>query len=400
MRSAMENQYRIKLINNIAQEGLALLGEGYQVGRDIKNPHGILLRSSQLELEGYPDLLAIARAGAGVNNIPVDSASAKGICVLNTPGANANAVVELLFTMLGTWLRNVYGGISFCRSLRGMTGEELNRVVEEKKKQYKGEEMVGKTLGVLGLGKIGVGVANAGIHHHMRVIGFDPFPVLDNIHDLSPEVELARSREEMLSQVDYLSLHVPLNKNTIGLVSTEFFERMKAGALLINYARGPVVDEKAVIQALSQEQLQGYITDFPSADLINNDKVLVSPHLGASTAESEGNCACMAVRELKEYLLYGNISHSVNFPNVETIPTIKIRTRLIMINHDQPGMIGLVTNILGKHKINISKYANESNGSIGYNIIDCEDVIPDAIQAEIEQHEGVIRTRIIRYRNP
>ncbi len=393
----MDDDFRIKLVNNIASEGLALLGDGYQVGEQVEDPHGILLRSSPLKLDDYPSLLAVARAGAGVNNIPVDLASEKGICVFNTPGANANAVVELLFTMLGIWLRNVYGGISFCRSLKGLEGVELNRQVEEKKKEYKGEEMVGKTLGVLGLGKIGVGVANAGIHHHMRVIGFDPFPVLDNIHDLSPQVELARSRREMLSEVDYLSLHLPLNKNTISLVSTDLLDNMKDGALLLNYARGPVVDEKAVIQALDNGKLQGYITDFPSVDIVNHDKVLVSPHLGASTAESEENCACMAVRELRAYLLYGNISHSVNFPNIETIPTVKIRTRLIMINDDQPGMIGLVTNILGKYKINISKYANESNGTIGYNIIDCEDVVPDTILEEIEQCDGVIRSRIIRY---
>lgn len=393
----MEDRYRIKLINNIAQEGLQLLGANYEVGAEVENPHGILIRSSPLQLDGYSDLLAVARAGAGVNNIPVDLASEKGICVFNTPGANANAVVELLFTMLGIWLRNVYGGISFCRGLKGLDGKDLNRIIEEKKKQYKGEEMSGKTLGVLGLGKIGVGVANAGIQHHMRVIGFDPFPVLDNIHELSPQVELARSRAEMLSQADYLSLHVPLNKNTIGLVSTDFLNKMKDGALLLNYARGPVVDEASVLEALESGKLQGYITDFPSVALINNDKALVTPHLGASTMESEENCACMAVRELKAYLKYGNISHSVNFPNIETIPTVKIRTRLIMINSDQPGMIGLVTNILGKYKINISKYANESNGSIGYNIIDCEDVIPDSIREEIEQYEGVIRTRIIRY---
>ncbi len=393
----MENNYRIKLINNIAAEGLALLGEGYQVGEEVENPHGILLRSSQLKLEGYPELLAVARAGAGVNNIPVDQASEQGICVFNTPGANANAVVELLFTMLGIRLRNVYEGISFCQDLKGHNGEDLHRIVEQEKKRYKGEEMVGKTLGVLGLGKIGIGVANAGIHHNMRVIGFDPFPVLDNIHELSPEVELARSRAEMLQEADYVSLHVPLNKNTIGLVSTELLAKMKPGALLINYARGPVVDEKAVIQALNEGKLQGYIADFPSIDLINHDKVLVTPHLGASTTESEGNCACMAVKELRSYLLYGNISHSVNFPNIETIPTVKIRSRVIMINNDQPGMIGVVTNILGKNKINISKYANESNGTIGYNIIDCEDVVPDSIKQEIEQCEGVLRTRIIRY---
>jgi len=389
--------YRIKLINNIASEGIALFDEGYQVGEGIDNPHGIVVRSSQVKIDDYPELLAVARAGAGVNNIPVDRASDKGICVFNTPGANANAVVELVFTMLGIWLRNVYNGISFCHGLQGLDEEKLNHEVESRKKLFKGEEKAGKTLGVLGLGNIGVGVANAGIHRQMEVIGFDPFPVLHNIHDLSPEVVLARSQADMLKRADYVSLHVPLNKNTEKLVSYEFINSMKEGALLINYARGPVVDENAVLKALEEGKLQGYITDFPSAELLKNDKVLSSPHLGASTAESEENCARMAVNELKSYLEYGNISHSVNFPNIESIPTVKIRTRLIMINRDEPGMIALVSNILGGYKINISSYINESNGTIGYNIIDCEDVIPDSIKEETERHEGIIKVRIIRY---
>ncbi len=393
----MKQQYRIKLINNIAQEGLSLLGPNYLTNSEDEQAEGIMVRSSPVDIEAFPHLLTIARAGAGVNNIPVEAASHKGICVFNTPGANANAVVELLFTMLGIWLRNAFAGISFCKDLKGKKGEQLKREVEEKKKLFKGEEMAGKTLGVIGLGKIGVGVANAGVENHMRVIGFDPFPALDNLHALSPSVELSRSRSELLSQADYVTLHLPLNKKTTGLVDAEFLAVMKEGALLLNYARGEIVDEAAVLEALGHDVIQGYITDFPTEKLLGNDKVLVSPHLGASTAESEENCAIMAVKELKAYLEYGNITHSVNFPNAESIPTGKVQTRLIMINRDEPGMIGLVSNILGKHNINISSYVNESNGIIGYNIIDCESVIPDALEEEITKNKGVIRTRIIRF---
>ncbi len=391
-------RFRIKTMNAIAPEGLALFNGNYLVDPEEEDPHGLVVRSSPVELDRFPALLAVARAGAGVNNIPVEEATERGICVFNTPGANANAVVELVFTMLGIWLRNVYQGITFCQGLKGLSGERLDREVEEQKKQFKGVEMAGKTLGVIGLGKIGVRVANTGVHHSMRVLGFDPFPVMANIHQLSPKVELARSRKEVLAQADYVSVHVPLNRNTTGLVSTEFLEAMKEGAVLINYSRGPIVDEEAVLAALASGRLGGHITDFPSARLIGHDRVLISPHLGASTTESEENCAVMAVRELKNYLEYGNVSHSVNFPNVENIPTVWVHTRLVMINRDEPGMIGLVTNILGRHKINIMSYTNESNGTIGYNIIDCEGPVSEEVCREIEDNDGVIRTRVIAFK--
>jgi D-3-phosphoglycerate dehydrogenase len=389
--------FRVKKMNAIAAEGLELFDERYSVDENEENPQGLIVRSSPVSVDGFPELLAIARAGSGVNNIPVEECSEKGICVFNAPGANANAVVELVFTMLGIWVRNVDKGVAFCSGLRDMAGDELNAEVEARKKMFKGFEMSGKTLGIIGLGQIGVRVANMGIHHGMKVVGFDPFPVMDNIHGLLPEVKLAKSRREVLAQADFVSVHVPLNKNTTGLVSTEFIDMMKEGALLFNYARGPVVDEDAVLAAIDSGKISGHISDFPSEKLIDNEKILLTPHLGASTSESEENCASMAVKELKSYLEYGNITHSVNFPNVENIPTVQVHSRLIMINHDKPGMIGLVTNILGKHNINIMSYTNESNGSIGYNIIDCEGPIPADVQKEIEANEGVIRTRVIAF---
>lgn len=382
-------------MDNIAPEGLALFTDKYRVSDIEEDPHGIVVRSSNIDLDLFPNLIAVARAGAGVNNIPVDCASETGICVFNTPGANANAVVELIFTMLGTWLRHTYQGIVFSRSLEGLKGDELSQLVERQKKKFSGVEMAGKTLGVIGLGKIGVRVANTGVHHNMRVIGFDPYPVMENIHLLSPDVELTHARADLLSQADFVSIHVPLNKGTEGLVSSAFFAGMKPGALLLNFARGPIVDEDALLETLTTGRLDGYVTDFPSEKILGHDKILISPHLGASTTESEENCACMAVSELKGYLEYGNVNRSVNFPNVESTPTVKVHTRLIMINRDEPGMIGLVSNILGRHKINIMSYDNKSNGIIGYNIIDCATPVPDNALKEINDSDGVIRTRII-----
>jgi D-3-phosphoglycerate dehydrogenase len=354
------------------------------------------VRSSKVDLSVFPELLAVARAGAGVNNIPVDEATEKGICVFNTPGANANAVVELVYTSLGIWLRNVEKSIEFCQGLSGMNDEEINREVEARKKKFKGEEMSGKTLAVFGLGKIGVGVANAGLHHGMRVLGFDPFPALDNIHHLSPEVTLARSRKEALANADFISIHMPLNKNTKGYVTEkDFLEFVKKGAVLINYARGPIVDEDAVLASLASGKLLGHISDFPSVKFLGHEKILVTPHLGASTFESEENCATMAVRELRNYLEFGNIVHSVNFPNIETIPTVDVHTRLTVINRDQPGMIGMISNILGGEKINIMNYTNKSNGTVGYNIIDCSGPVPEEVQNAIAQQDGVLRVRVI-----
>ncbi|NLZ16694.1 MAG: 3-phosphoglycerate dehydrogenase [Desulfobulbaceae bacterium] len=390
------NPIRIKTINAIAQEGLALFSDRYTVNAEETNPEGIVVRSTKVDPTQYPELLAIARAGAGVNNIPVDQASAMGICVFNTPGANANAVVELVYTSLGMWLRNADKSIEFCQKLTGLNDEEINREVEARKKIFKGEEMAGKTMAVIGLGKIGVGVANAALHHRMKVVGFDPFPALDNIHQLSPGVVFTRSRNEALRQADFISVHIPLNKNTANYVTQkDFLEFVKDGAILINYARGPVVDEDAVLAALASGKLKAHISDFPSVKFLGHEQILVTPHLGASTSESEENCAIMAVRELKNYLEYGNIVHSVNFPNIETIPTVDVDTRLTVINRDQPGMIARISDILGNEHINIINYTNKSNGTLGYNIIDCAGPVPEPVQAKIRDQDGVLRVRVI-----
>ncbi|MBI4699371.1 MAG: 3-phosphoglycerate dehydrogenase [Nitrospirae bacterium] len=387
--------YRIKLLNNIAKEGIELLGADYSVNADELDPDGILVRSSTVNTDEYPSLLAVARAGAGVNNITVEKATEKGICVFNTPGANANAVAELVFIMLGISARNIHLAINFCRGLAGSSDKELTKQIESQKSAFRGFELAGKTLGVLGLGKIGIRVANSGIDRQMQVIGFDPFPALENIHNLYPEVRLARSWREVVEHADILSLHMPLSDKTRNFINADILKRLPQGAILVNYARGPLIDEAAVLAALDSGRMAGYITDFPMASMLLHPKVIASPHLGASTEESEEHCACMAVQELRAYLEYGTVSHSVNFPTVESIPSDNVHTRLIMINRDVPGMIGFASQKIGGHGINISSYLNESNGAVGYNIIDLESPVPDDVVKEIAAHKDVIRTRTI-----
>ena len=391
--------YRIKTINRIAPEGLALFGPDYQVSPDEASPHGIVVRSDQVNTDDYPDLLAVARAGAGVNNISVDRATEQGICVFNTPGANANAVSELMFAMLGVVMRHIHQGVEFCKELSGLDDAAISKAVESHKATFRGVELAGKTLGVVGVGKIGAMVANGGVQRQMNVIAFDPFPALENIHALSYDVTLSRNIGAVLQQSDIVSIHVPLNKKTRGLVNREFLDQMKPGATLINFSRGEIVEDAAVLQALDAGRLDGYITDFPNHTNLGHPRVLTSPHLGASTEESEENCACLAVSELKDYLEYGTISRSVNFPTVESIPSGSCHARLIMINRDVPGMIGFASNIIGANRINIASYLNESNGLIGYNIIDVESPISQDVIAQIEAHPDVIRTRIMSCHN-
>jgi D-3-phosphoglycerate dehydrogenase len=389
---------RIRLVNKIDRAGLVLLGDRYQVSADEKDPQGIIVRSSRIETDRFPALLAVARAGAGVNNITVERATQTGICVFNTPGANANAVAELVFVMAGIGARNIHLGIEFCRGLASLTDEALGKEVEARKFAFRGFELAGKTLGVLGLGQIGVRVANGGARREMRTLGFDPNPTLENIHMLSPRVMLARSLAEVVEHAHILSLHMPFNDKTRGFVNRDLLARMPDGAMLINYARGGVVHDEDVRAALDSGKLGCYITDFPSRTLIGHPRVITTPHLGASTEESEEHCATMAVRELMDYLEHGSVSHSVNFPNVESIPGDTVHTRLIMINRDKPGMIGFASQTIGSHGINIASYLNESNGTIGYNIIDLEDCISDEVLGIIAAHPDVIRTRRICYR--
>ena len=392
-------KYKIKIMNKVAAEGLALFDEKFQLGGDEAQPDGIVVRSSPVNTDKFPGLLAVARAGAGVNNITVDRATEQGICIFNTPGANANAVAELVFVMAGLGVRHIHGAMDFCQELRGLDDQEITARVEAGKARFRGHELAGKTLGVLGLGQIGVRVANRGVRQGMKTLGFDPMPALENIHRLSAEVLISRNMKEVVAQADVLTIHMPYNDKTHGLINAEVLAGLPEGAILLNYARGEIVDNRAVLEALDSGRLRCFITDFPDSLVLAHSRVIATPHLGASTAESEEHCARMAVRELKDYLEYGTVSRSVNFPTAESIPGDSVHTRLIMINRDVPGMIGFASQILGARSLNIASYLNESNGRIGYNIIDLEAPVAPDVLAELNGHQDVIRTRIIPFRS-
>lgn len=391
--------YRIATLNKISPEGLNLFGSEYEIADGLSSPDAILVRSAQLDTDGYLSTLAIARAGAGVNNITVDKATAAGICVFNTPGANANAVAELVFTVLGCYARNILPGIQFATETAAATDsdKELDEKVEKGKGKFAGFELAGKTLGVIGLGKIGVLVANGGIASGMDVVAFDPFPSVDNIHQLEPSVKIAKSMAEVAKSCDILSVHVPLMDKTRGMVDSAFIGGMKDGAILVNYSRGPIVKESDVIAALDSGKLRAYLNDFPSKALVAHAKSICTPHLGASTEESEENCATMAVNQLKGYLELGNVVNSVNFPVCESVPADAVKTRLIVINKDVPNKIAAITKVLGDAGVNIASLVNKSNGKVGYNIIDVEGEIPSAAVESVKSAEDVIRVRVIKF---
>ncbi len=387
----------IRTLNKLSEDGLRMFGEGYDVGQDVPDPIALIVRSSRVQTDDYPNLLAVARAGAGVNNISVDSATEKGICVFNTPGANANAVAELVFTMLGVHARNVDKALDFVRPLVNRDNVRITALVEDEKSRFTGFELAGKTLGIIGLGKIGVLVANAGVERGMKVVGFDAFPTLANMHQLSRRVVIVRKTEEVLCQSDIVSVHVPLCKETTHLIGEQQIAQMKDGSVLLNYARERICNDVCVIQALLTGKLSAYLCDFPTQELLENDKVICTPHLGASTNESEEKCTLMAVRQLKSYIELGNVTNSVNFPTLEVSPHQSIVTRLAIVNRDVPNMIAKITGILGGAEINIRSFSNESNGKVGYNLVDIDREVPGNIVEMLWKCEGVLRVRVIHF---
>jgi D-3-phosphoglycerate dehydrogenase / 2-oxoglutarate reductase len=390
--------FKIKTLNNISAQGLKLFGDNYAVAGDTASPDAVLVRSAIVDTDEIPSMLAIARAGAGVNNISIDKATEKGVCVFNTPGANANAVAELVFIMLGIHARKIHKSLEFSQALGAEADDKaISEKVEKGKANFSGFELQGKTLGVIGLGKIGVLVSNAGLQHGMNVIGYDPFPTVANVHLLNPRVEIAHKLDDVIARSDVLTVHVPLSDKTRNLIGEAQLKKAKNGVILMNYARKGIYDDSAIVAALDSGKVAAYINDFPSKALLGRPNVICTPHLGASTAESEENCAVMAVNQLRNYLEYGIVANSVNFPIIEMYPEASTQTRLVVINKDVPNMIAQITQVIGNAGLNIVSFTNASNGKIGYNIIDLDKDLPEPLVESIKAIGNVVRVRVLRF---
>ena len=376
--------YNVLTLNKIAAVGTSRLGEGYSYGDDVQNPDAILVRSAAMhDMEFGDNLLAIARAGAGTNNIPKDRCTEQGIVVFNTPGANANAVKELVLTGLLLSSRKVVEGIEWAKTLKG-NGDAVGKMVEKGKSQFVGPEITGKTLGVVGLGAIGILVANAAVALGMKVVGFDPFMSVPNALKLNPHVKLLKSNEEVMTSCDYLTIHVPLTPDTKDLVDADMIAKMKDGVRILNYSRDGLVNTDAVLDALKSGKVAKYVTDFGNDKVLCEENVIVLPHLGASTPESEDNCAVMACDQVKEYIENGNIINSVNLPAV-SLPRTAGAQRICVI-HKNDGELSKA--ILGKAG-SVAAMVTKARGDYAYTIIDANGADADAIKAL----DGVVRVR-------
>ncbi|MHC4870610.1 MAG: phosphoglycerate dehydrogenase [Planctomycetota bacterium] len=386
--------FKIQTLNKISSIGLDLFDrDKYEVATEIPEPDGIVLRSFKMhDMELGASLKAVARAGAGVNNIPIDKCSEQGIVVFNTPGANANGVKELVLAGMLLASRDIIGGVNWSQTLTDK-GDEVPGLVEKGKKDFAGGEIAGKTLGVIGLGAIGVMVANDAIALGMNVVGYDPFMSVEAAWGASSDIERASGIEDLISKADFLSIHVPLNDKTKGLLNEEKFGLMKKGVSLLNFSRGGLVDNAALKDAIKNEIVSCYVTDFPDADLLGVDGVIPIPHLGASTEEAEDNCAGMAVKQIIDYLETGNIKNSVNFPDVN-LPLAGNR-RLLVANNNVPNMIGQITAILADAGANIIDMVNSSKGDLAYNAIDLDGEVDDKLVEAVKAIDGVITARII-----
>ena len=386
--------YKVQTLNKIATVGLELFPrEEYEIASEIVNPDAVVVRSFDMHETAMPaSLKVIARAGAGVNNIPIDKCSAQGILVLNTPGANADSVKELTIASFFLSSRKIIQGITWAKTLVGK-GDEVPKLIEKGKSNFEGPEIKGKRLGVIGLGAIGVKVANDAIALGMEVTGFDPVISVEAAWELSRNVKRSLSLDSLLSKCDYITLHVPLNDKTKGMLNKDKFSIMKKGARIINYARGGLVNNEDLKAALKEGIVSCYVTDFADEELLTLDSVIAMPHLGASTPEAEDNCAKMAVTQVKNYLQFGNIKNSVNFPDCEMEPSG--RTRITVGNHNVPNMVGQITTVLAGEKINIADLLNKSKGDLAYNIIDVDGTVNGAVVQKLKGIDGVIMVRVI-----
>ena len=387
--------FNILTYNNISPIGLNRFpSEQYKVAADVAEPDAIMLRSFKLHGMEIPESVkAVGRAGAGVNNIPVAEYTKRGIPVFNAPGANSNAVAELAIAGMLLASRHIPAALSY---VSGLTGDEdsMNADVEKHKVNFAGFEIAGKTLGVLGLGAIGVKVVNSAAALGLNTIGFDPFISLQNAWKLNSLTVPAANIDDVVSQSDFISLHIPLNEKTKNLFSKEHIARIKKGATLLNFSRAGVVDEAAIVEALNAGDLHFYVCDFPSPALINHPRAITLPHLGASTEEAEENCAVMVADQIRDFLEQGIIRNSVNFPEV-VIPLTEDCVRITITNQNIPGVVGHVSSVLGDAGINIVDLTNKSHADVAYTLIDVSGDVPAEIVAKLHAVEGVLSVRII-----
>jgi len=388
--------FTIKTLDKVSVKGLEIFPRNmYEIATEISNPDAIIVRShNMLDMELPSKLKAIARAGAGVNNIPVDRCSERGIVVFNTPGANANAVKELTIACLLLSSRKIVEGINWVQSLKGKA-DEVPQLVEKNKSAFAGQEIKGKKLGVVGLGAIGVMVANAAVSLGMDVIGYDPFISVNAAWELTSTVSRALTLEHLLSVSDYITLHVPFNASTKGMLNRDRFKIMKKGVKIINLARGGLVVNSDLLEAIKANIVSTYVTDFPEEELLGNPNIITIPHLGASTPEAEENCAVMAAQQLRDYLEKGNIKNSVNFPDCELMQTGNLR--IVVAHENVPNMVGQITTLLAANKINIADMLNRHKDKIGYTIIDIdlEGELPIDVIEKLKAIEGVKMVRTI-----
>ena len=386
--------FNVQTLNKISAAGLSRLGDNYTVADDVQNPDAILVRSASMHEMDMPEsLLAIARAGAGVNNIPLDKCAEKGIVVFNTPGANANAVKELVLTAMLISSRDVVGGIEWAKTLKG-NGDAVGKMVEKGKSQFVGPELKGKTLGVVGLGAIGILVANAAVALGMNVVGYDPFLSVDNALRISHKVKHVVSLDEIFAESDYITVHVPLTPDTKGVINKDNIAKMKDGVRIINYSRADLVVSADVMAAIEEGKVAAYTTDFATDDILGAKGVIVTPHLGASTPESEDNCAEMAADEIKDYLENGNIKNSVTIPAV-SMPRAG-KERVCVIHKNVPSILTTVTAALSETGNNIESMDSKSKKDYAYTILDAASDVTDAAVEKIAAIDGVIRVRVIK----
>ena len=385
--------YKYHCLNPIAEVGLSRMTEDYVPVSYPGAADAILVRSAVMhDMEFGPNLKVIARAGAGVNNIPLEKCAEQGIVVFNTPGANANGVKELVIAGMLLASRDIIGGINWVQE--NEEDGNIAKDAEKAKKAFAGCELEGKKLGVIGLGAIGVLVANAAVHLGMEVYGYDPYISVESAWKLSRNIYHAKTVDEIYKECDYITVHVPAMESTKGMIDGDAIGLMKDGVVVLNFSRNVLVDEEAMVDALVSGKVKHYVTDFPTPEIAGVKGAIVIPHLGASTAESEDNCAKMAVREMMDYLEYGNIKNSVNYPNCDMGKPGENK-RIVLLHHNIPNMIGQFTKVLAKDNMNIADMANKSKGEFAYTMIDIDSDIPDTVAEDLRAIEGVLRVRVL-----